>query len=91
MREFYTAIHPYRGDSVRVRGKLVSFSPTIFNTHTGFLDVFNEICNELIMHPSDEQIEEVRRLVCRLKKTWTVSTMGVLSWTPFDLNEKTTM
>lgn len=34
-KEFYATIHQVRGDSVRVRGKVVDFSPKTINTHLG--------------------------------------------------------
>lgn len=86
VKEFYAVMHSHRGHFVRIRGKLVSFSPTTINAHLGLPDTFNAIGNDLIVHPSNEQVEEARRFVCRLKKLWIVSPTGILSLKPLDLN-----
>lgn len=76
---------------MRIRGKLVSFSPTLTNTHLGLPDIFNAIGNEHVVHPSDEQVEEGLSLVCRPRKTRIISPIGVLTLKPLDLNEKATV
>lgn len=39
VKAFYAAIHPQWGDSIRVQGKVVDFSPKSINTHLGLSDI----------------------------------------------------
>lgn len=73
VKEFYATIHPNRGDVVRVSGKFIGFSPSIINTHFGLWDVFDAVSNEIVVHATDEQVEEARKLIFKPHKSWIVS------------------